>query len=53
MSGKPSTTIGFEKRWNPALSLGREEFVARMSEGIPPNPADSEAILRWNRGHAA
>ncbi len=52
MSGKPSTTVGFEKRWNPALSLGREEFVARMSEGIPSKPADAEAILRWNRGHA-
>jgi glyoxylase-like metal-dependent hydrolase (beta-lactamase superfamily II) len=52
MSGKPSTTIAFEKRWNPSLSLGREEFVARVSEGIPPGPPEMEAILRFNRGRA-
>ena len=50
MSGKPSTTLAFEKRWNPLLSLGRDEFVARIADGIPAQPAEMEAILRFNRG---
>jgi glyoxylase-like metal-dependent hydrolase (beta-lactamase superfamily II) len=28
MSGKPSSTLAFEKRWNPILSKSREEFIA-------------------------
>jgi hypothetical protein len=27
MSGKPSSTIAFEKRWNPLLSFDRAAFV--------------------------
>jgi glyoxylase-like metal-dependent hydrolase (beta-lactamase superfamily II) len=49
MSGKPSSTIGFEKRWNALLSKGRDEFIDAMSE-VPPRPADMERILRLNRG---
>jgi glyoxylase-like metal-dependent hydrolase (beta-lactamase superfamily II) len=52
MSGKPSTTVAFEKRWNPLLSLARDEFVARTAEDIPAKPAEMEAILRFNRGRA-
>lgn len=52
MSGKPSTTVAFEKRWNPLLSLPRDEFVARTAEGIPAKPAEMEAILRFNQGRA-
>jgi glyoxylase-like metal-dependent hydrolase (beta-lactamase superfamily II) len=52
MSGKPMTTLAFERRWNPALSLGLEEFVAQVSEGIPAKPAEMEAILRFNQGRA-
>lgn len=49
MSGKPSTTIGFEKRFNPLLALDREAFVAALSE-VPPKPTDMEHILRFNQG---
>jgi hydroxyacylglutathione hydrolase len=52
MSGKPMTTLAFEKRWNPSLSLGCEDFVAKVSEGIPAKPAEMEAILRFNQGRA-
>jgi glyoxylase-like metal-dependent hydrolase (beta-lactamase superfamily II) len=31
MSGKPSSTIGFEKRWNPMLSLDRTAFVDALA----------------------
>lgn len=50
MSGKPTTTLAFEKRWNPLLKLGSEEFVNTVGEGIPAKPAEMEAILRFNRG---
>jgi len=50
MSGKPMTTLAFEKRWNPVLGLGSDEFVDQVSEGIPAKPAEMEAILRFNQG---
>jgi glyoxylase-like metal-dependent hydrolase (beta-lactamase superfamily II) len=49
MSGKPSSTIGFEKRWNAMLSKSYDEFVAALGE-VPPKPANMERILRVNRG---
>lgn len=49
MSGKPSSTIAFEKRWNPLLSKSREEFVDALSD-VPPKPAAMEQILRINQG---
>lgn len=52
LSGKPSSTIGFEKRWNPLLSLGKEEFIAAVIGNIPPRPADMERIVAANLGHA-
>lgn len=51
MSGKPSSTIAFEKRWNPMLSKNREEFVAALAD-VPPKPVQMEEILRINRGEA-
>jgi glyoxylase-like metal-dependent hydrolase (beta-lactamase superfamily II) len=52
MSGKPSSTIAFERRWNPLLSKTRAEFVAALSD-VPPKPAAMEQILRINRGRQA
>jgi glyoxylase-like metal-dependent hydrolase (beta-lactamase superfamily II) len=52
MSGKPSSTIAFEKRWNPLLKLGREAFVDQVGSDVPAKPADMEAILRFNQGRA-
>jgi glyoxylase-like metal-dependent hydrolase (beta-lactamase superfamily II) len=49
MSGKPSSTIAFEKRWNTLLSASRDEFVAALSD-VPPKPAAMEEILRVNQG---
>ena len=53
MSGKPMTTLAFEKRYNPLLALGPEEFVARLGEMVPPKPAEMAAILRYNQGRAS
>jgi len=50
MSGKQSSTIAFEKRWNSTLALPEDEFVSTVAEGVPPKPASMEAILRFNQG---
>ena len=50
LSGKPMTTVGFEKRWNPLLSLERDVFVDKLAD-VPPKPADMERVLAFNRGH--
>ena len=52
MSGKPSSTIAFEKRWNPLLSQSREEFIDAIKD-VPPKPAAMEQILRINQGRKA
>jgi hydroxyacylglutathione hydrolase len=49
LSGKPSSTIGFEKRWNPMLNRSKEAFVAALAD-VPAKPAAMDAILRANRG---
>jgi hydroxyacylglutathione hydrolase len=51
MSGKPSSTLAFEKRWNPLLSRTKDEFVAAIVE-VPPKPAAMTRILSENRGRA-
>lgn len=50
LSGKPSSTLGFEKRWNPLLSMDRKAFVAAVTQDIPPQPANVHDILAANRG---
>jgi glyoxylase-like metal-dependent hydrolase (beta-lactamase superfamily II) len=49
MSGKPSSTIAFEKRWNPLLAKSRADFIEAVSD-VPPKPAEMEQILRINQG---
>lgn len=51
ISGKPSTTLAFERRFNPLLALDREAFIAAVAE-VPPKPADMDEIMRANRGRA-
>lgn len=49
MSGKPSSTIGFERRFNAMLAKDRDAFVEVLGE-VSPKPPDMERILRVNRG---
>jgi glyoxylase-like metal-dependent hydrolase (beta-lactamase superfamily II) len=51
MSGKPSSTIAFEKRFNPMLGKTRQEFVDALSD-VPPKPAGMDEIMRMNQGKA-
>ncbi len=54
MDGKPISTIGWERRHNRALQLSPEEFVAYQLDGMPPLPANFEAIKQHNLGiHAS
>lgn len=48
LSGKPASTIGFEKRFNPMLSMSRERFVETLTADIPAQPADMARILEAN-----
>ena len=48
LSGKPASTIGFEKRFNPMLSMSRGAFVDAVLKEIPPQPADMARILEAN-----
>jgi hydroxyacylglutathione hydrolase len=50
MSGKPSSTLGFERRFNPALRQpDADAFVAFMLADLPAPPADHRAIRAANR----
>lgn len=49
MSGKPASSIGFERRWNPMLRLSREAFVDALVD-VPAKPPHMEETLRRNRG---
>lgn len=51
MCGRPSSTIGFERRYSPVLQLAREEFVKLESE-TPARPLNMTAIIETNRGAA-
>jgi hydroxyacylglutathione hydrolase len=51
LSGKPTSTIGFERRFNRAFSLIDEEaFVRLMLQEIPPRPERASEIRATNLG---
>ena len=51
MSGKPSSTIGFERRYNEALQhRDRAEFIEMLFAGLPPKPETFLATIALNRG---
>jgi glyoxylase-like metal-dependent hydrolase (beta-lactamase superfamily II) len=51
LSGKPSSTIGFEKRHNQAFRIESEdEFIRFMITEIPPAPSEAARIRAANSG---
>ena len=48
LSGKPASTIAFEKRFNPMLSMPREAFVDALVADIPPPPPGMAEIVAAN-----
>jgi glyoxylase-like metal-dependent hydrolase (beta-lactamase superfamily II) len=49
ISGKPTSTIAFERRWNRMLSLDRQSFINAIVD-VPPKPEEMERVLAFNRG---
>lgn len=52
MCGRPSTTIGFERLFNPLARLDRAQFTANLTSEIPARPLNMAAIEATNRGLA-
>src|SRR5881628_1427678 len=53
MSSKAGSTIGFERRFNPALRVrDAEEFVRNLLAGLPPQPPNFKTIIERNRSVA-
>jgi hydroxyacylglutathione hydrolase len=53
LSGKPWSTIGFEKRHNKAFRIDSEdEFVRQMVSNIPPAPPQAAELRSLNAGFA-
>ncbi len=52
MCGRPSTTIGFERLYNPMARLERTQFISRLTHEVPPRPLNMTAIEATNRGKA-
>jgi glyoxylase-like metal-dependent hydrolase (beta-lactamase superfamily II) len=51
LSGKPGSTIGFERRFNPALQHARrDEFVRFVLSDLPPQPPQFAQNRRLNLG---
>ena len=54
LSGKPTSTIGFERRYNKAFRIEDEDaFVAAMVAEIPPPPPEAARTRAANAGFAA
>jgi glyoxylase-like metal-dependent hydrolase (beta-lactamase superfamily II)/rhodanese-related sulfurtransferase len=53
MCGRPSSTIGFERRFNPMLQLANvDDFVRELTAARPAKPLNMEAIVATNQGAA-
>jgi hydroxyacylglutathione hydrolase len=50
MCGRPSTTIGFERLFNPLAQLEREAFIEKLTTDVPSRPLNMLAIEPTNRG---
>ena len=50
LSGKPVSTLAFETRWNPMLSLDRAKFIEALTTEIPPRPAELDKWVAANLG---
>ena len=54
LSGKPTSTIGFEKRFNRAFRINDEaNFVRAMLADIPPPPPQAAELRAVNSGRTA
>jgi hydroxyacylglutathione hydrolase len=52
MCGRPSTTVGFERLFNPLAQLERKAFIEKLTTDTPARPLNMAAIEPTNRGLA-
>ena len=52
MSGKPSSTIGYEKRWNRMLTADRAVFIEKISN-VSEKPHEMDGNLAFNSGRVS
>ena len=52
MCGRPNTTIGFERLYNPLARLDRAAFISTLMDTVPARPLNMTAIEATNRGVA-
>src|SRR5947209_1251173 len=50
LCGRPSTTSGFERLYNPLARLDRAPFLATLTAAVPARPLNMTAIEATNRG---
>ncbi|MGH7099481.1 MAG: hypothetical protein ACREE4_17715 [Stellaceae bacterium] len=51
LSGKPFSTLGFERRFNAAFRIAAADaFVEHMLQDIPPAPPEAAELRAWNSG---
>lgn len=54
LSGKPTSTIGFERRYNKAFAIeDATDFVRFMVAEIPPSPPEAAVVRAANAGRVA
>jgi glyoxylase-like metal-dependent hydrolase (beta-lactamase superfamily II) len=54
LSGKPLSTIGFERKFNRAFQIAEEEeFVRHMQQSVPTPPPDAVKTRAINLGRIA
>jgi hydroxyacylglutathione hydrolase len=53
LSGKTSSTIGYERRHNPLLETAEELFVDELLRELPPRPPNLARVVDLNRGRTA
>ncbi len=49
LSGKPTSTIYFEKYFNKLLSNGKQEFIKNILSNLPKKPVDVDKIIEKNK----
>lgn len=52
ISGKPSSTLAFEKRWNPVLGMNKTDFIATVTKELPARPEAMDEMVKANLGVA-
>lgn len=48
LSAKPSSTLGFERRHNPYLTLSFDDFKKKLGSGLPIRPKNFSHIIAQN-----